>query len=71
MSGYSRIARALRYCERELQVVPPGPRRDHLLACAERNRAELAGRCTRCGRELSDADSIARGMGPECARSAS
>lgn len=42
---------------------------------SERNRAMLDGisagllsngRCLKCGRELSDPDSLARGIGPDC-----
>ena len=36
---------------------------------AERIEAELvaAGRCRRCGRTLTDPDSVSRGIGPDCA----
>lgn len=40
------------------------------LDVAERLEAELqqAGRCRRCGRTLTDPDSMARDLGPDCAR---
>lgn len=36
-----------------------------------KSRTEKVVLCERCGQELADPESIARGMGPECAMSAS
>jgi hypothetical protein len=57
------------YCERRLAdpALHPVDRvvvRERLAACAER----LAGSCRICGRTLTDPDSLAAGIGPECAK---
>ena len=58
----------LRYVELELSRPGLG---EHRRAMLERQlvayRAKTQGLCRRCGRRLDDLDSIARGLGAECA----
>jgi len=55
----------LAYVERELPRAT-GRRRTLLSELATQLRQELAGTCSRCGRTLSDPDSLSRGHGPVC-----
>lgn len=41
---------------------------DWLRATTIRSTLRTLGRCERCGRTLTDPDSVTRGIGPECAR---
>jgi len=61
------VASWLAYCNRQLDDPTLDPdRRAVLEAKAEHLRRQLAGSCSRCGRALSDPDSLAIGIGPEC-----
>lgn len=65
----TKARRHLSYCLAEL-LTATGQRHADLLAKAEHLRTQLAGRCRECGRTLTDADSVARGIGPECRKAA-
>lgn len=51
------LLRSLRYYDR----LGDAARVEHFAA-----QLRALGRCVRCGRELSDPESIARGIGPDC-----
>lgn len=70
MAAPSKAVRHLAYCDQAL-LTATGQRRADLLAKAEHLRGQLAGRCVRCGRTLTDPESIARGVGPDCLAMAS
>lgn len=65
------------YLARQLDLYPTGADRDALHvhellddpAAAMRAFAALTGRCAICNRTLTDPDSKARGVGPDCNRS--
>ena len=55
------------YCNRQLDDPTLTPERREVLEEKTKNlRRQLAGSCSRCGRALSDPDSLAIGIGPEC-----
>ncbi len=60
---------AVRYCRLMLDKGGLTPEREadlrRILADAEE---WLSGRCSKCGRELLDPESVELGMGPECRR---
>lgn len=64
----ARAARNLAYIEAELERSLPPERRAHLTGKADWYRKVLAGSCSRCGRTLTDPESLARGCGSECAK---
>lgn len=63
-------ARTLAYCEAALADDTSEDRRAALEAKADVMRTWLDGHicCRRCGRPLTDPDSVARRLGPDCAQ---
>jgi hypothetical protein len=65
----ARAAHNLAYIEAELARPDlSDDRRSHLEGMAAWYGRVLAGACKRCGRVLTDEESLARGYGSECAR---
>lgn len=65
-----RVAQTNRRYAEEARAEGDTERAAYLIGYAERAEAivRALGRCIRCGRTLSDPESIARGYGPDCAR---
>lgn len=69
MTAPTKAAKHLRWAEEAL-LTATGQRRSDLLAKAEHLRGQLDGRCRSCGRKIEAADSLARQLGPYCAKDA-
>ncbi len=54
------------YLENALPTCTSDHRRQLLENLLVQSKAELAGHCIDCGRELETPESVARGIGPEC-----